>query len=235
MSHPVHRALINGDSAFATTLAAILVDEFGTEAMSWTPKTIIMEMESVHGGKMSHSSIDRLMAAITVLTSNSFYASLPDFNDLCNVFSWEPITPGVFNPADAAECAWGITEVMLLSPADDDDPFTEEIKAFVSATMKSEGIINPPDILKLSNFDKEMVSKVTMGFSDDPEMFDAIYAVEADKTKDINDFVKKRLRALVMQLSSLNLKNGSVEEIAKKLLSLLPAQEQRASNALLAD
>src|SRR4051812_21258144 len=102
MSNAIHQKLLQGDEAFATSLVALLLDDFGTEALAWAPKTIIMELETIYSVSISQSSVDRLMSAVHLLTSNSFYSLLPDFNDLCNVLSWEPVTPDVFVPADSA-------------------------------------------------------------------------------------------------------------------------------------
>ena len=187
-----------------------------------------MELEENNSTEVSHESFDRLMAGVALLTSNSFYNSLPDFNDLCNVLSWEPVTPGVFIPSDAASCAWGITEGILLSPPEDEDnAFTEEIRAYVGALIKQEGILVPPDVLRIANFDKSLLSKVRFDYSDDPEMFSGIYQVEEEKTQEINEFIKKRLRAMVMQIGALKLRNGNVEDIARKMLSALPQESAK--------
>lgn len=223
MPNATHQLLLKSEEAFSTALVTMVLDDFGVEALTWAPQTIVMELETNYQTQISSANLDRLMAGIHLVTSNSFYVSLPDFNDLCNVLSWEPITPGVFIPADAASCAWGITEAMLLSPPDDlDNAFTDEIRAYVGAAVKEEGILSPPDVLRIADLDKEVERRVRYDFTDDPVMFEAIFTNEADKTKEINEFIKKRLRALVTQLSSLHLKNGSVEQIAEKMLKALP-------------
>lgn len=231
MTHPVHQQLLRGDDAFATTLVAIAVDHFGTEITTWTPATIVAEVETDFNVLMSHAAVDRLMAGVQLLTSNTFYTQVPDFNDLCNVLAWEPVTPGVLVPTDAASAAWGITEAMMLAPPDDmENAFSDQVKAFIGALVKEEGILNPPDVLRLAKVDKDLVSRVNYDYSDDPEMFGAINKVEEGKTNDINNFIKNRLRGLVMQLSSLRLKNGNVENIAEKMLANLEMEEQTASS-----
>ncbi len=225
------RNLLHTEDAFATTMVALLIDDFGTEALTWTPKTIIMELETIHGVVPKQGNIDRLMAAVYLLTSNSFYISLPDFNDICNILSGDLATPGMFQPADAAACAWGITEAMLLAPPDDEDEaFTEEIAAYVGEALSREGIINPPDVLRIAHYDKELQSKIHAEYSDDPIMFSAIYKSEQSKTDEINDYIKKRLQALVLQLDELPLKNGSTKQVVQLMLNSLPEEKTEEIN-----
>ena len=228
-----HQILLKGEDGFSTALAAILIDDFGTEALTWASQTIIMELESMYQTELSVSSVDRLMTAVHLLTSNSFYTSLPDFNDLCNVLSWEPLTPGVFVPSDAASCAWGITEAMLISPPEDENQaFNEQTIGYISEVLKDEGILNPPDVLRIAKLGKSLESKIRYDFSDDPVMFEAIFQVEASKTEEINNFIKKRLRALALQLGSLKLRNGNVEDVVSKMLNALPEANQKSSPLL---
>lgn len=216
---------LNADS-FATTLLTLFIDTYGTEAFEWDPKTIESEIESDYGIKLPRNILDRLMAAIAVVSTDSFFQSLPDFINLCNVLSGDSFDPTVFDPADAGECAWGMTEALMLSPPEDDEqePFAQEIVDYISEMLKSEGILTPPDILKvgLRKDYKEVIEKVKYDFSDDPEMFQAIFETEQSKTQDINDMIKARLAAMVQQLEKLPLANGDASGAARKLLASLP-------------
>lgn len=169
------------------------------------------------------------MTAIHLLTSNSFFTSLPDFIELCNVLSGSASTLGEFDPADASEIAWGITEALLICPPDEEDktPFASQIIDYISHVVEQEGMLVPPDILKLGTHDNSVVHKIQYQFSDDPEMFNMIWNEEKSKTDDINNLVKTRLTALIKQLQELPLKHGSTEDIAKKMLrSLYESQKQ---------
>jgi hypothetical protein len=211
MSHKIFQELLQSNETTATALVTMLIDEFGTECLSWAPRTILLEVQEVFHAVPIQGNIDRMMAGIHLLTSNSFYTSLPDFNDLCVVLAGGHIQPGVFIPADTADCAWGITEASILAPPDDDDEgFSEDIKAFVGAVVNSEGIMIPPDILRMAHFDKDIVQRVRDDYSDDEPMFSG------------NGFVKARLSAIISQLMSMPLKTGNVEAIALKLMYALP-------------
>jgi hypothetical protein len=124
----------------------------------------------------------------------------------------------MFDPADSAEVAWGITEGLLISPPDDaqDGPFSEEIRAYIGAVLDQEGIINAPDVLQIA-LRKANVSDAANQFSDDPAMFNAVYDVEAGKSAEINSIITEKVKMLLGQLRAIQLKNGNTMTVAKTL------------------
>lgn len=206
-------------TSFGTTLLVAFLDQFGFEATAWDPETIRYELRDELQVSLSRAAFDRLMTAIAILTTDNFYQNLPDFIAYCNVLSGDIYDPTTFDPAEVDEIAWGITEALLISPPDDDEPFTEEIRAYIGAQLDEEGIMQPPDVLKIAmrEFTGDMVGQVQAQFSDDPEMFGAIYDVEQGKTDEINQIIRGGLQKLLNQLSVLNLNTGSVEDLVSKL------------------
>lgn len=206
--------------SFATTLVAALLDTYGTEALEWHPETIYKEITEDFNVKMEPALFDRLMAGILLLTTDRFYRSVPDFIAICNVLSGATLDADSFDPADAAECAWGITEGLLLSPPDEEDenPFSQEIVGYVQAALQDEGIMVPPDILRLGFKEDANWERVQADFVDDPEMFAGIWDAEQSKTQEIDQLVKQKLMAMLQQLQSLSLTNGDTQAIAEKML-----------------
>lgn len=203
---------------FGSVLLTLFLDRFGTEALEWDPATVAMEIEEEFDVDLPQLTLDRLMVAIQILTTDRFFKNLPDFITFCNVLDGDIYNPDTFDPADAEEVAWGITEALLISPPDDEDPepFTDEIRAYIGATLDREGIINAPDILRIA-LRAARVSPNMEEFSDDPMMFNAIYDVEAGKTEDINESIRLKTRLLVAQLSALQLTNGNTDTVIKML------------------
>jgi hypothetical protein len=220
----IGRQVFTDPTSFSTTMLSIMLDTYGSEFIQWAPATILLETEQDFNFKWNTGQFDRLMAGVAVLTTDSFYNSLPDFIELCNILSGSPATPDSFDPADASECAWGITEAMLLAPPSSDAPFSEEICAYIGKVVDMEGIIVPPDVLKIGLSDEDKKVKVHNDYSDDPDMFTAIWEVESGKTDDINAFVFARLQALLQQLTALRLVNGSTEELVAKITANLSSR-----------
>jgi hypothetical protein len=203
---------------FASVLLTLFLDRFGVEALEWEASTIALEIEEEFDVELPQLSLDRLLVAIQILTTDRFHKSLPDFVEFCNVLDGDTYTPQTFDPADAEEVAWGITEAMLIAPPEDDDaePFTREIRAYIGAVLDREGIINAPDVLRIA-LRAARVSPSIGDFSDDPEMFSAIYDVEAQKTEEINETIRTKTKILAAQLAALQLTNGNTQSVAQLL------------------
>ena len=218
MSKSIVQEAWKSRETFASVLLTMFIDRFGLEALSWDPTTISMEIEDEFDVDLPQLALDKLMVAIQILTTDRFYKSLPDFISFCNVLSGDPYRPDMWDPADAEEVAWGVTEALLIYPPEDDDPepFTDEIRAYIGAVLDSEGLVNPPDILRIA-LRRARVSPNIGDFSDDPMMFNAVYDLEEGKRQDIEQSIRFQTKLLVAQLRALNLKNGSAEQVAAML------------------
>lgn len=208
---------------FGIVLLTVFLDKFGIEALQWDPATIVLEVEEEFDVDLPQIAIDKLMTAINILTTNAFYQNLPDFIVYCNVLSGDTYRPDMFDPADSLEVAWGLTEGLLIAPPDendDDGPFSDEIRAYIGSVLDQEGIINPPDVLRIA-LRTANVSDAANQFSDDPEMFNAIYDVEAGKTAEISGAIKQKAQMLIEQLGVLRLDNGTTEHAVKMLAESL--------------
>ena len=203
---------------FASVLLTLFLDKFGIEALDWDPATITLEIEEEFDVELPQLALDKLLVAIQILTTDKFFKSLPDFVTFCNVLGGDTYRPDMWDPADAEEVAWGITEALLISPPEDDDPepFTDEVRGYIGAALDSEGIINAPDILRIA-LRAARVSPSITDFSDDPTMFNAVYDLEAGKTEDINQSIRLKTDLLIKQMAALDLKNGNTEYVVKML------------------
>jgi hypothetical protein len=214
---------------FATTLVAMFLDAYGSEALSWEPLAIEIQIEEDNGLEIPRENFERLMAAIAILTTNSFFLSVVDFARLCVILSGNSVPSDILALPDSDDIAWGVTEALLLSPPETENPFNEEITAFMGKVLDAEGIITPPDVLRIATRDNKLVDRVQYDFSDDPVMFNAMFDMETSKTETINAIVTGRMLALVNQLSKAGLKNANTESMKRfvsgALQKLKDAQE----------
>jgi hypothetical protein len=220
------------DDAYATTLLEIAVTVFGDELFEWDPETIPMEIAAEFQVSPTSGPYNKLMAGIQLVTTDSFYRSLPDFINLCNVLSHGYIDSRLWDPADALEIAWGVTESLLIWPPDprDEKPFSDDIIGYIGFAVRSEGIMVPPDVLRLGVREDDNIWDMVQGeFSDDPTMFAAIYDMEMSKTEEINQEVKRRLVQLLQQLDSTGLHGESSEDTVKQMLKALQEQSEEGS------
>lgn len=218
MSKSITQEAWTSRETFASVLLTMFLDRFGTEALTWDPTTITLEVEEEFDVDLPQLSFDKLMVAIQIMTTDRFYRSLPDFVAFCNVLGGDTYDPATFDPADAEEVAWGITEALLIYPPEESqaEPFTDEIRAYIGAVLDSEGLVNPPDILRIA-LRQTRVSPSIQDFSDDPAMFNAVYDFEEGKKQDINQSIRLKTKLLAAQLRALSLKNGAVDSVVKML------------------
>jgi hypothetical protein len=228
-----HKLVMADPRTPATVLLVIVTDVLGSEWLQWDPETVTMELRQGFQLELPTVNINKLMAAKRLVTEDVFYQQLPDFIELCNVLTNGVFDPREFDPADTGEISWGITEALLIWPPDpkDEEPFSQDIVQYIGYALDEEGIMDPPDVLRLGVRDSSVWSDVQSDFSDDPLMFGAIYGAEQGKTDEINTLVKERLRFLLEQLDVLELENGEPANAAQTLLQTLrrEAEEEPAS------
>lgn len=204
--------------SFATTLVTLFVDRFGTGALSWAPETARMEVADAAGGHVPPANFDRLMAGIVVVTTDRFYKNLHDFIHLANVLSGDAFDPTTFEPADAADCAWGITEALLLGPPEDDDaePFVDDVRHYLWHVLDAEGFLKAPDVLRLA-LGPDRYQQASNDWADDPQLWGDVQKNQAQKTDEINALVRDGLGRLLAQVEALPLTHGDATDLRQRL------------------
>lgn len=224
------RAMLLSEDTFTTPLFLILMDRYGPEALKWAPETIRRELEDDFQLKLPKYTLDKLMAAISIVTTNYFYKDVTRFIELCNILAGDDFQPDEFEPADAGEILLAMTEALLLWPPDDDSQdteFSEEIREYIHQVLNEEGILKPFDVLRLA-FDDDRGAVVDAEYADDPEMFAAIYENQQSKQDDLKAMLLQNVEALTQQLRLLPLNSGQTSAVVEQLQGMVG----RASGAL---
>ena len=216
----VLKAFLASEETYATILLLIAADKYGSEVLEWSPETIRMEIEDDFGVELPKQNLDKLMSAITVVTTNFFYQDPVRFVELCNIFSGDDAEPGEFDPADADEIAWGISEAFLLWPpensdSDYDTKFSAEVLEYIRQTLINEGFLSAPDVLGVAGLDETSFVRDT--FSSDPEMYQAIYELQEQKKDLVKLFLADNFADLKSQLKAVPLESANKEELMQRL------------------
>lgn len=194
------------------------------EFLDWSPGTLRMEIDETFNVILPQETFDKLMACIMILTTDLFFTKIDRFNNLCNALAGHGMDAESFEPADSLECAWGITEALLLVPPDEDneEPFSDEVRHYIGALLKEEGYVTPPDILRVA-LEADFSAQVQYDFADDPDMFQGIYQNQQDKTKRVGEVIRHGLFAMLGQIKSLPLQHGETVEIEKRISQVIRA------------
>jgi len=196
------KQLFQDEDAFASVLLAVFLKIFGDDAIQWSPKTIQLELRDELGVTFSAENLAKLLVAINIVTTDDFHTRLPRFIFSCNVLSGT--LPDEFDPADPAECAWGLTEAWLLWPPETEEEKTNwlsaEIQYYIGAMLDEHGITDAQD--QLLKYGKRIDTGVQYRGLDatDPDQFAAEYDAVRESGQDIADMVHINMAELQKQL-----------------------------------
>jgi hypothetical protein len=204
--------VLTDSSSFATALFLGTAEFYGPELLEWDPETVLKELEEDFGMKLPQGCFDRLMAARVVVTTDMFTGDLPTFIYICNTLAGSPLGEE-FDPASVLEMSWAITEAAYL----DLEPgevlqFSDDIKHYIAATCREEGLLSPPATLAqvLQGID---ISTVTSDFSSDPDLYQGVWFNQQTNLLNIEITVQSNLWKLLQQLKELFVN----EDLQKKL------------------
>lgn len=212
---------------FGFNALTAFIDAFGTEALGWGPETVEMEIRDEWGVDADDGNFERLMTAIQVLTTDAFFTSPVDFARGCVCLSGSTPVRDSFALPDADDCAWGITEAALVRTPDGDQPFSPEVVELVGQVLRAEGVLTPPDVLRIAGSDQGAFDRVSADYSDDPELYAAITANAKGYADALESVVRGRLRALLEQLKTLPLGTAAGRDRVVEALGKLPPAEAR--------
>lgn len=195
------------------------VDRYGLDAVEWSPETIQKELVDDFG-VLALDNFNRLMAAISILTSDAFYSDLPTFIDLCNVLAGSGVyNPLVFDPADVYEMSCAVSEAILIEPPEHENMFSDDIKGYVASAMASEGFHRPPVTLAFAADD---MPEVTLsGIEGDPELTELSIGVAEERAADVEHAVTEYLTIIAEQLAQLPLHNGSSNKLSQRIKEVI--------------
>jgi hypothetical protein len=213
-SNPVQQLLANPDT-FTTVLLAILLEQYGTEALQWSPETIFQELRDDFFVEIPKANKDQIVVGINLLTSDDFYSRPSRFVQICTVLSGAEMTPA-FDKADVSECAWGITEAALISPPENPQhAFHPEILHYLGCVLDEQGIKSPPAVLRIALRDSDWSDKseFTDIPTEDTDFFAASFEKHSGQTKEIEGMLSHNLSLLFSQLASIPGFEQGVSEI----------------------
>jgi len=219
-SKAVMRSFLGSDESYSTVLLLLVMDTYGEEALEWSPTTIRMQLEEDFSVTLPESNLDKIMAAINIVTTNYFYQDLGKFITFCNIFSGDSAEHKEFDLADTSELIWGISEAFLLWPPEEEDApydtrFSAEIIEYIRRILIEEGFIKAPDVLNVSGLDETSFIRDT--WSDDPEMYQAIYELQQQKMDDMKMFLYDNFRDLHEQLRILPIEEGDKKALMNRI------------------
>lgn len=225
------KKLLQNEDSFATSLLAICLDLYGTKIFEWEPESLWLELAEDTGVVLPRVNKDKIQALITALTTDLFYTSVEAFNHICNVLSGSEASFDYWDVLTPEEILWGIYEVSL-NDSDEENKllkFSDEIKIYIGEVLKDSGIVDPPDVLKIGQILNPYEGLDQ--FSDDPELFNAIFDKQEKEKRDLIIYLINRLYDLLKELNSLPL-NDKNSETWNSFLNELVSKIKKLSQSI---
>ena len=209
--------ILKDPEIFATTALALLFNEFGTEVTEWDPDSFEMEIKDAFGIDAEDALMDRLMAAISVLASNSFFVDVNAFTAVCNSLNRGVVMSDAWVPADLDDVLWGITEVMfLMGEHYSTDDFSHDVKRYVGVLLKQEGIKKVPSVLSFAEMDEDL-TEVYDAYDGDATMEQAFWDKQQEEKDSLESDNVDKMDMYIAQLATLPIQSPWIESLKNKV------------------
>lgn len=207
------------ESSFGTTMLIAVIDEYGTEAISWDPEALRAQIDQDFSIRLPKSSMDRIMAAMTLMASDLFYVSIECFNNVCEALNFGPVDGSKFIPCELEDIIWGCTEARLLLGSEEYDnaDWSHDVRRYTAMQLSLEGITRSPDILEFAEFNPEELDNKDTLLAQDQLLAGTYQNRQESELNTLNKEVIYKLQILLQQVASLKLKNGKTDEINNML------------------
>lgn len=194
---------------FGSTLLIACIDDFGLECLQWEPETLEITLREKYGD-IDIDSLQRVLAAMSVLTSNMFTQDVSALCMICTALDFERTASDMFVPAGLDEIMWGLTEARVLLGGIDDKEFSEEVRLYVAKLLDDEGLKRPPSTLK---FAKKEADNLDLGVLADLPDLSAMFEEDQEMTKtELDNSAMEKLSRMMEQINSLNLHTSDLSD-----------------------
>jgi hypothetical protein len=131
-------------------LLGVVLKKYGMECLEYEPALLRDQIEKDYELSLTQLQIDKLQAAMAVMTTDSFYTDWRVFEATCHLFHDEPIDTTLVNPLDAEDIAIGLAEATMIKNDTIEDAdelvFDDEVRAYAGRIFYEYGLCKAPKI-----------------------------------------------------------------------------------------
>jgi len=211
-------SLLTSTSTIGTTLAAIVIDRYGTEGLYFEPETLRDALESMANDRIPEINYDKIHAWTTAISTDFFYYDPQAFNLICNALGGFNVEVDFnrWEPPEAEEMAWTVLEVFLndVSSGGEEEfaqRFSPLMKHYMRELLSGSGVALAPQSLRFVVPETLDVSPL----AEDPTLYQMVLQFQRLRLEEVETYVEKRYKQLLEELESAEL------DIDHELLSRL--------------
>jgi hypothetical protein len=205
--------ILKDPEIFATTALALLFDEFGTEVTEWDPDVLGIEIREAFSVEPSDALLDRLLAAMAVLSSNSFFVDVKAFTTICNSLNRGVVMSDTWVPADLDDILWAVTEVrFLMGEYYSEEDYSHDVKRYVGVMLQQQGIRKIPSVLSFAEVD-DTVTEVYDAYSGDAVMEQAFWDSQQEDRDNLESENIDKIDQYMAQIQTLPLDSPWIDSL----------------------
>lgn len=178
--------VLKDEKAPVVALLHVVLRKYGVECFDWQPEFLREEVEQDFNVKLSDLQSDKIQAGITILATDLFEGQWEVFKTVCHLLNNTADTFEDASSLEAEEIASAIAHYRLLTGAETNTPFSDEVNAAAGVVFYSYGMSEAPTIF--------------------PTALIPDYAVKADpseKNQALNDIYDARTKDILAYVQSL--------------------------------
>ena len=203
------KTILADKQAFATPLLLLAYQTIDEQIFDLEPETIGQILKEIDP-KTLNRNINKVNAALSLLQSNLFWQDPITFGFTCRTLNRCPRISGAEPNLD--DIMWGITEARLIT-GDNDEPFSESIKAYVEFLLKKDSIVT--EVPTLNFVDVPPMNNVY----DDPEQQLSVLNSSKQRVNEMEQEVGTKMITMLKQIKDLHMDIS--KEASNDLESLL--------------
>lgn len=181
------RTVYLDENAPAMVLLGITLKQYGLDALDYEPALLRTQIERDYDINLSEMQFDKLQAAMTVMSSDTFFDDWVVFETVCHLFHNEPVDADLVTPLDAEDIAVAMVEVTLIRRDIGDNTlvFDEEVRAYAGHVFYEYGLSHAPKI-----FPSAIMPKAVEVPESDKEKEDALMELFNTRLAYVLDYIK---------------------------------------------
>ena len=173
------KQILEDEKAPASVLLALVIKAYGTDCFNWEPAVLKAELNEDYDCDLTDLQSDKIQAAISVLTTDTYENSIIVFEATNYLFNHQLAHLDEMHPLEAEELIIGLTEAYIIRA--EKLTFSPEVRVYAGVVFQQYGFHKPPKL-----FPSALMQEKD---GNDKEKDEALQEIFNEKIKVIEDYL----------------------------------------------
>ena len=188
------KSILADKAAFATPLLLYAYKQLGDDIFDMEPETIEQALKR-HGTTVLKRNLDKINAALGLLTTNLFWQDPVTFAVTCRTLNRAARVDAA--PPDIEDVVWAVTEAQLIVGKKEE--FSDAIKAYVEHLMKLAGVVTEIPSLPFAQ-----PARPTSSYDDSDQQL-AAFSASQQRVDALEDEASTKMVTMLKQIKDLHI------------------------------